>query len=140
MSDILAPAQAAILACLQAPLEALNCRVEGYPSGMPTPLARLNAYYDGSDFSGPQLMQQMAQDEALQFTLILQMTDQRDRNAALPLLEEIKKCLTGFNALGKGDPGYIRRIRYQVFRGEKADSWGYVIVFVQPHFHKQERV
>lgn len=140
MPDVIGTVEDAVLARLQAPLEALRCRVEGFPSGMPAPLARINSYYEGSDFSGPQLMQQMAQDEKLQVTLVLQLTDQRDKKAARPFLEAIRKYLTGFNALGKGDPGYLRRIRIQSLRDEKSDSWGYVIVFEQPHFHKQERV
>ena len=137
MANVITPARKAIQARLQAPLEALNCRVEGIPSGKPAPIARLNCYYSGSDFSGPQLMQQMAQDELLEFQLLLELNDQRSHEPAETFLEEIKKYLTGFNALGKGDPGYVRRVRIQPLEKE---GWGYVITFVQPHDHRQERV
>lgn len=85
--------------------------------------------YNGSDYTKPQTLNVVTQDETLEYAVFLGLRYLKNYRDAYPYLEEIKKNLTGMKIYGKKlyphTREFVERINGDVF-------WGYVFRITLP--------
>lgn len=100
------------------------------PQG-PMPRARAIVFFSGEPSEPPgSIVRPMSQKSGLEFTINLELTDQRTHQVAYPYIEEIKALLVGFRPAVEGVGAvYHQSTRYSAFEEGSGIRWRYEMQF-----------